>query len=79
MVEKSIFLDRMHSPLIELTKREIRIILFWLGLQANKQWRQGGNDFQNIDIIYNELNKLIRDKQKPLRWKWIEESEAKKQ
>ena len=76
MVEKSIFLDRGYSPLVELTKREIRIILYWLGHQANGYWREGGNDFGNIDVIYNELNKLIGDKQKPKRWKWLKKKQG---
>ncbi len=78
MVEKSIFLDRRHSPMIELTKREIKIILFWLEQQVNGYWRKGGNDFDNIETIYNELNELVRNrKSQPVKWRWLKEKKSR--
>lgn len=64
MVEKSIFLDKRHSPMIELTKREIKIILYWLELQAHGYWKKSGKDFDNIETIYNKLNEYTANRKR---------------
>ena len=80
MVEKSIFLDSRHSPLIELTKTEVRIILYWLELQANGYWKEGGasRGYGDIEKIYNELHKLVGNrKTQTKRWRWFKEPKSR--
>ncbi len=80
MVEKSMFIDKRHSPMIELTKIEARIILYWLELQANAYWRKGGapKSCDNIEQIYNKLQDLVRNrKTQNKKWRWLEEPKSR--
>ena len=62
----------MEGGMMRLNKQQIRAILHWLSLEANRKWK-AGSSYRDIQFIYADLNREIGNVQIPKRWVWKDE------
>ena len=58
----------MNKKRLELNKSEIKAILFWLKVPANRQWK--GGSYMDIEGIYFKLNEFVDFQVQPKYWHW---------